>query len=113
MAKGLFVGVSEIKLICPRSACRSTAIKRISDNPEKYQCEDCLFEGGLNVFNEGSENIDRKVKKMYIGVGGSARKVKKGYIGVNGVARLFSRKRYLCPNVRKGPLLKSTRVENW
>lgn len=31
----------------------------------------------------------RKVKKMYIGVGGVAKKVKKAYIGVNGVARLF------------------------
>lgn len=106
MAKGLFVGVSEIKLICPRSACRSTAIKRISDNPEKYQCEDCLFEGGLNVFNEGSENIDRKVKKMYIGVGGSARKVKKGYIGVNGVARLFFAEKIPLSKCAEGTLVK-------
>ena len=106
MAKGLFVGVSEIKLICPRSACRSTAIKRISDNPEKYQCEDCLFEGGLNVFNEGSENIDRKVKKMYIGVGGSARKVKKGYIGVNGVARLFFEEKIPLSKCTEGTLVK-------
>ena len=89
MAKGIYVGVSDIKLICPRSSCRSTSITRIHTNPDKYQCDACLFEGTLEQFKEGNENTARKVRKSYFGVGGKARKVKKGYIGVGGVARLF------------------------
>ena len=70
MAKGIYVGVSDIKLICPRSACRSTRITRIHTNPDKYQCGDCLFEGTLEQFKEGKENTARKVRKSYFGVGG-------------------------------------------
>ncbi len=89
MAKGIYVGVSDIKLICPRSACRSTRITRIHTNPDKYQCGDCLFEGTLEQFKQGNENTARRVRKSYFGVGGKARKIRRGYIGVGGVARPF------------------------
>lgn len=64
-----------------------TATYGAGNEPTKEFCDQYFaFTTGTNTVTIPTA---RKVKKMYIGVGGVARKVKKGYIGIGGVARLF------------------------
>lgn len=69
-----------------------TALYGAGKEPTQAQCDKYFYVNskGMVVCNDASIAAKaRKVKKMYIGVGGKARKVKKGYIGVGGKARQF------------------------
>ena len=61
------------------------------NEPTKAVCDTYIpfFEGTKNVEFPISSGLARKVKSMYVGIGGKARRIKRGYIGVNGKAHLF------------------------
>lgn len=73
------------------SAGKTIEFKYVKDSSQHKNNDECTFSD--MTFNRATQTgttwqeVARRVKKMYVGIGGVARKIRKMYVGVNGVAR--------------------------